>query len=70
MVTDTDQQGDGWIPHQGMRVPEIRPLVCDLLLRSGDVVEYEDSEPYWPHWHWSSGSTDPDDIIAFRMDPV
>ena len=67
MVTDTDQQGDRWNPHDGMRVPEIRPLICDLLLRSGEVVESEDSAPYQPHWHWSSGSIDPDDIVAFRV---
>jgi hypothetical protein len=69
MTTDTDDQGDGWNPHDGMRVPEIRPLVCDLLLRSGEVIESEDSGPYQPHWHWDPGVPSSDDIVAYRLLP-
>lgn len=62
-----DEQGDHWIPHDGMRVPEIADLICDLLLRSGEVVLAADSYDYWPRWHWADGDDHPDEIVAFRI---
>lgn len=64
-----DEQGDGWNPHDGLRVPEIPNLRCDLLLRSGDVVDQEDSYDYWSYWHWAHGDNNPNEIIAFRLVP-
>lgn len=68
MTTDVDMQGDRWNPHTGLRVPEIAEIwEADLLLRSGEVILQEDASSYGPYWHWSDGSENPNDIVAFRL---